>query len=176
MSDLLFICNIIVTILLEFSIRVTRLRNLAVRFTLTIDVTSQLSLIDDEGCFTRDAGDEFVGLDVLTDGADKILDHIGPDVLHADVIVHSYPYDWRTKKPVIIRASHQWFIDINSIKQKAIVSRSNLTETSASCARYICSPLLCSFSFSLTQGQHREYRNISEAESDVVLERVTRSN
>lgn len=79
-------------------------------------------MIDDDGCFTKEAGDELSGLDVLNDGANKILQCIGEDVLHADMITHSYPYDWRTKKPVIIRASHQWFIDINSIKEKAIVS------------------------------------------------------
>lgn len=62
----------------------------------------------------------------MTDGAKKILDHIGSDVLYIDKIIHSYPYDWRTKKPIIIRASHQWFIDIQSIKQKAIVSQLNV--------------------------------------------------
>lgn len=96
------------------------------RFAIYINHWLQLSLVDEEGCFTVDTGDKFAGLNVLTDGADKVLDHIGPDVLHTDVITHSYPYDWRTKKPVIIRASHQWFIDINSIKQKAIVSRSDI--------------------------------------------------
>ncbi|XP_029173959.1 LOW QUALITY PROTEIN: isoleucine--tRNA ligase, mitochondrial [Nylanderia fulva] len=85
-----------------------------------------LSLIDVDGCFMGEAGDEFAGLDVLTDGADKILHHIGEDVLHIDTITHSYPYDWRTKKPIIIRVSHQWFIDINSIKEKAIDSIANI--------------------------------------------------
>ncbi|XP_011881954.1 PREDICTED: isoleucine--tRNA ligase, mitochondrial [Vollenhovia emeryi] len=85
-----------------------------------------LSLIDDDGCFTKEAGDEFSGLDVLNDGATKILERIGEDVLHADTITHSYPYDWRTKKPVIIRASHQWFIDIGSIKERAIDSIANI--------------------------------------------------
>lgn len=79
-------------------------------------------MINDDGCFTKEAGDKFVGLDVLTDGADKVLQHVAANVLHADTITHSYPYDWRTKKPVIIRASHQWFIDIKSIKEEAIVS------------------------------------------------------
>ncbi|KAM0724506.1 Isoleucine--tRNA ligase, mitochondrial [Formica fusca] len=84
------------------------------------------SLVDDDGCFIRETGDEFAGLDVLTDGTNKILHHIGEDVLHTDTITHSYPYDWRTKKPVIIRASHQWFIDIKSIKEIAIDSIANI--------------------------------------------------
>lgn len=35
--------------------------------------------------------------------------------------VHSYPYDWRTKQPVIIRPSRQWFINTASLKDKAKV-------------------------------------------------------
>lgn len=37
--------------------------------------------------------------------------------------VHSYPYDWRTKQPVIIRPSKQWFINTESLKDKAKVRR-----------------------------------------------------
>ena len=33
---------------------------------------------------------------------------------------HSYPYDWRTKKPVILRGSKQWFMDTGSIQAKAL--------------------------------------------------------
>ncbi|EFN83779.1 isoleucine--tRNA ligase, mitochondrial [Harpegnathos saltator] len=87
---------------------------------------SVLSLVDDEGCYTKEAGDKFAGLNVLTDGADKILNYIAADVLHADTVTHSYPYDWRTKKPIIIRASHQWFIDVKSIKEEAIDSIANI--------------------------------------------------
>lgn len=42
--------------------------------------------------------------------------------MHIEDYVHSYPYDWRTKKPVILRASKQWFIDTSAIKNRAIVS------------------------------------------------------
>lgn len=37
--------------------------------------------------------------------------------------VHSYPYDWRTKQPVIIRPSRQWFINTVSLKDKAKVKK-----------------------------------------------------
>lgn len=36
--------------------------------------------------------------------------------------VHSYPYDWRTKQPMIIRPSKQWFINTESLKAKAKVN------------------------------------------------------
>lgn len=43
------------------------------------------------------------------------------NVLKEENIVHSYPYDWRTKKPVLIRASKQWFVNITDIKATAKV-------------------------------------------------------
>lgn len=42
-------------------------------------------------------------------------------LLKEDDVQHSYPYDWRTKKPVIIRSSKQWFIDTGKIKDQAQV-------------------------------------------------------
>lgn len=35
---------------------------------------------------------------------------------------HSYPYDWRTQKPVIIRATKQWFLNTDRVKEAALVS------------------------------------------------------
>jgi isoleucyl-tRNA synthetase len=29
-----------------------------------------------------------------------------------DAFVHSYPYDWRTKQPVMLRATEQWFVNL----------------------------------------------------------------
>lgn len=40
--------------------------------------------------------------------------------------VHSYPYDWRTKQPVVIRPSKQWFINTASLKDKAKVNLADL--------------------------------------------------
>lgn len=36
--------------------------------------------------------------------------------------IHSYPYDWRTKQPMVIRPSKQWFINTESLKDKAKVN------------------------------------------------------
>ncbi|KAK4100746.1 isoleucyl-tRNA synthetase [Parathielavia hyrcaniae] len=33
---------------------------------------------------------------------------------------HKYPYDWRTKQPIIIRATAQWFADVGTIKADAL--------------------------------------------------------
>ncbi|XP_015111300.1 isoleucine--tRNA ligase, mitochondrial [Diachasma alloeum] len=79
------------------------------------------SLVDEEGKFNEDAG-EFQGLEVLRAGTSAVLTRLADDVLHTEEIVHSYPYDWRTKKPVITRASHQWFINTEALKEKALES------------------------------------------------------
>ncbi|XP_053988281.1 isoleucine--tRNA ligase, mitochondrial isoform X1 [Hylaeus volcanicus] len=79
-----------------------------------------LSMVDADGRYTEAAGSEFHGLKVLTEGTDKVLNRIARDVLHIDTYSHSYPHDWRTKEPVFIRASNQWFIDIKSLREKVI--------------------------------------------------------
>jgi len=33
---------------------------------------------------------------------------------------HSYPHCWRCKNPVIFRATHQWFIDLSAIRERAL--------------------------------------------------------
>ncbi|XP_031347097.1 isoleucine--tRNA ligase, mitochondrial isoform X2 [Photinus pyralis] len=78
------------------------------------------SLVDENGCYTSSVGAKLAGLFVLTEGTKVVLDILKEDILHAGNYIHSYPYDWRTKQPIIIRASKQWFIDTNQIKHKAI--------------------------------------------------------
>ncbi|KAF2884619.1 hypothetical protein ILUMI_21555 [Ignelater luminosus] len=79
-----------------------------------------MSLVNELGCYTSEAGSKLDGLFVLSEGNKRVLDMISEDILHTEDYIHSYPYDWRTKQPVIIRSSKQWFIDTDSIKTKAI--------------------------------------------------------
>ncbi|MCL2521968.1 MAG: isoleucine--tRNA ligase [Erysipelotrichales bacterium] len=37
-------------------------------------------------------------------------------------ITHSYPHDWRTKKPVIFRATPQWFASIEKLKKELLTN------------------------------------------------------
>ncbi len=62
-----------------------------------------------QGIFYTKA-DALIIKDLMTD---KLL-------LFQDTINHSYPTDWRTGKPVIFRATTQWFINVNIIKTKLI--------------------------------------------------------
>nr|XP_024214444.1 isoleucine--tRNA ligase, mitochondrial isoform X2 [Halyomorpha halys] len=79
-----------------------------------------VSYVNEQGKYTQEAGKDLENLHVLGDGTKKVLTMLNDKVLLKEKLVHSYPYDWRTKKPVIIRASKQWFIDTNSVKDRAI--------------------------------------------------------
>jgi isoleucyl-tRNA synthetase len=41
-------------------------------------------------------------------------------LLKLGFITHSYPHDWRTKKPVIYRATEQWFASIDGFRQQLL--------------------------------------------------------
>ncbi|KAH6853314.1 tRNA synthetases class I-domain-containing protein [Chaetomium sp. MPI-CAGE-AT-0009] len=83
--------------------------------------------VDNDGLFTEEAfpldPDHLKGISVLQGGSEAVLKAlrvIGDHVLHDYVYQHKYPYDWRTKKPVIIRATAQWFADVDTIKDDAL--------------------------------------------------------
>lgn len=48
------------------------------------------------------------------------MDHVKDDTVQLGSITHSCPIDWRTKKPVIINATHQWFINIEDVRDTAL--------------------------------------------------------
>ncbi|OQV24567.1 Isoleucine--tRNA ligase, mitochondrial [Hypsibius exemplaris] len=79
-------------------------------------------LVDTAGNFQKDAGEKLAGKEVLTDGTNTVIELLSASGLlfGQKKFVHSYPYDWRTKKPVILRASEQWFIDVEKIRQPAL--------------------------------------------------------
>ncbi|TCS94609.1 isoleucine--tRNA ligase [Hazenella coriacea] len=73
--------------------------------------------IDDKGYFTAQAPG-FEGL-FYEDGNKKVtekLNELGL-LLKLTFINHQYPHDWRTKKPVIFRATEQWFASIDRFRQ-----------------------------------------------------------
>ncbi|MEO0758108.1 MAG: isoleucine--tRNA ligase [Cyanobacteria bacterium J06648_16] len=78
-------------------------------------------LVDEAGRYTADAG-QFEGLKVLTNGTEAVIDAITENgtLLKEDPYAHSYPYDWRTKKPVIYRATEQWFASVEGFRDDAM--------------------------------------------------------
>ncbi|KAM9466594.1 isoleucine--tRNA ligase, mitochondrial isoform 2-T2 [Clarias gariepinus] len=78
-------------------------------------------MVDEEGRFTEVAGAELQGQSVLEDGNTSVMSMLraAGALVKEEQCVHSYPYDWRTKKPVVIRASKQWFINTANLKDVA---------------------------------------------------------
>jgi isoleucyl-tRNA synthetase len=80
-----------------------------------------LAPVDDNGNFTAEAG-QFAGLNVLGDGNQAVIDALtgAGSLLKEEPYVHKYPYDWRTKKPTIFRATEQWFASVEGFREEAL--------------------------------------------------------
>ena len=77
--------------------------------------------VDSKGFMMESAGKELEGM-FYEDANEKVLEmltNVGA-LLKDSPIVHSYPHDWRTKKPLIFRATPQWFCSIEPIKEKIL--------------------------------------------------------
>ncbi len=70
--------------------------------------------VDDNGRFTEEAPSWIQGVSVWK-ANEIIIDRLkeSGDLLYSEEIVHSYPHCWRCKKPVIFRATPQWFISLD---------------------------------------------------------------
>lgn len=76
-----------------------------------------LSPVDNRGCYTEEApGFEGVFYEKANPMVTELLEEKGA-LLKLDFFTHSYPHDWRTKKPVIYRATTQWFASIDKFRQ-----------------------------------------------------------
>lgn len=79
-----------------------------------------LSPVDNGGCYTNEAPG-FEGL--FYEKANPVV--IGKlkeenALLHVSKFTHSYPHDWRTKKPVIYRATPQWFASVEMFRDELL--------------------------------------------------------
>ena len=81
-----------------------------------------LDSVDDNGVFRADV-ELFAGEHVM-----KVDDHLLQELkshgalVHSEKIQHSYPFCWRTKTPIIFRATPQWFISMeaNKLRQNTL--------------------------------------------------------
>jgi isoleucyl-tRNA synthetase len=80
------------------------------------------SPVDETGKFTAEAGNNLEGLDVLGKGTDAVIKLLQErNSLWKEVnYKHKYPYDWRTKLPVIFRATQQWFVHLDLFRGKVL--------------------------------------------------------
>ena len=78
--------------------------------------------VGDDGCFTSDVP-EFVGQHVLRANPEIVsrLQRLGVLAGHG-TLEHSYPHCWRCKKPVIFRATQQWFVSMDKgrLRERAL--------------------------------------------------------
>ena len=76
--------------------------------------------VDEKGVMTEEAG-EFAGLfyDQANKPITEKLTEAGA-LLNLTFITHSYPHDWRTKKPTIFRATAQWFASIKDFRNELL--------------------------------------------------------
>ena len=79
--------------------------------------------VDEKGFLTKEAG-KFEGLNVLKDANNVIINDLKSfgALIKESPYEHRYPYDWRTKKPTIFRATEQWFASIDGFRDKALSS------------------------------------------------------
>ena len=81
-----------------------------------------LSPVDDRGHMTKEAG-KYEGM-FYAKASNVIVQDLTESghLLHHSKFIHSYPHDWRSKKPVIFRATEQWFISVDEsdIRENAI--------------------------------------------------------
>ncbi len=73
--------------------------------------------VDEHGFMDETTGDRLKGLfyEKANEEVLVMLEEVHA-LLGRNEIVHSYPHDWRTKKPVIFRATPQWFCSIDAIR------------------------------------------------------------
>ena len=82
--------------------------------------------VDDYGCFTNEAlphsPSTLRGKSVLGDGNEAVMNLLktSNSIFGISPNTHKYPYDWRSKQPVIQRATPQWFADLTSIQEAAV--------------------------------------------------------
>ena len=80
------------------------------------------SPVNEKGAFI-DEVEFFKGMNVFdaNPGVIEKLKELGL-LLHTEEIEHSYPHCWRCKKPVIFRATEQWFVSMDSqgLRQKGL--------------------------------------------------------
>ncbi|BAS56455.1 isoleucyl-tRNA synthetase [Leptolyngbya boryana NIES-2135] len=86
-----------------------------------------LAPVDDNGDFTEEAG-QFKGLNVLGEGNTAVIEALQEvrSLLKEEPYQHKYPYDWRTKKPTIFRATEQWFASVEGFRDQALKSISEV--------------------------------------------------
>lgn len=88
-------------------------------YTLGLEHKLDLSCaVDDRGRYMDTIRPDLSGQNVLGSGNEAVIALLAAEgcLLHEESYAHRYPYDWRSKKPVIIRSTKQWFASVRSLQ------------------------------------------------------------
>ncbi|GAA5931611.1 isoleucine--tRNA ligase ISM1 [Sporobolomyces koalae] len=87
-----------------------------------VDGQGQLDRTTAKFGLDADTVDRLMGKNVLGDAVGEVLAILQErgTLLKEVEVTHKFPYDWRTKKPVIFRASNQWFANLENVKDDAV--------------------------------------------------------
>lgn len=88
--------------------------NVGMTYGLEVAVT-----VDERGLMMENAGPDFHG-QFYGKVTPIVIEKLGDLLLAQEVINHSYPFDWRTKKPIIWRAVPQWFASVSDFRQEIL--------------------------------------------------------
>ncbi|MGL4663158.1 MAG: isoleucine--tRNA ligase, partial [Culicoidibacterales bacterium] len=79
-----------------------------------------VSVLNAKGVMTEDAG-PFEGM-YYEKANGFIIEYLQEKgiLIYASELTHSYPHDWRTKKPIVFRATPQWFVSIDPIRSQLL--------------------------------------------------------
>lgn len=83
--------------------------------------------VDSKGFMMEDVGERLKGL-FYEDANEVVLEILKENnaLLKHTIFTHSYPHDWRTGKPLIFRATDQWFCSIEPIRNELIEAIHNI--------------------------------------------------
>lgn len=81
-----------------------------------------ISPVSSRGVLTEEAGEEFKGLYVHKAGNQKVIEVLQNKgaLIKSEDYLHSYPHCWRSKTPIIFRATDQWFCSVKDFRDKAL--------------------------------------------------------
>ena len=76
--------------------------------------------VDDRGRMTEEAG-KSAGL-FVDQASECVIEELGEKgaLVATEKIIHQYPHCWRCKKPIIFRATEQWFCSVDDFKEAAV--------------------------------------------------------
>ncbi len=81
-----------------------------------------ISPVDSKGLLTEDAGETLKGLYAQKGGNQKVIELLAQcgALIYQEDYFHSYPHCWRSKTPIMFRATEQWFCSVKDFREQAL--------------------------------------------------------